>query len=189
MPTNPIHRVMGWALRGVRAGEAKLCFRRLGAPQLLSLTSSAFAQGGPIPPRYCGAGGDNVSPALDVTGVLAGTQGMALVVEDPDAPMSSPFVHALATWTASRGHELPENALLAGDERLGLVMGANTFGKSTYQGPAPVPNHGPHHYAFQVFALDIQLQLHTGFDLKTLEAAMMGRVLGCGVLTGLFERR
>src|SRR5207245_10532498 len=51
----------------------------------LTITSPAFAAGGEIPAEYTGEGKD-VSPPLAWAGLPAGTQTLALIVDDPDAP-------------------------------------------------------------------------------------------------------
>ena len=77
----------------------------LAAAASLGLASGSFEAGGSIPKQFS-CQGAGASPELHWDAPPAKTASLALVVEDPDAPMSSPFVHALATWTASRGHEL-----------------------------------------------------------------------------------
>ncbi|GLS38627.1 hypothetical protein GCM10010869_42220 [Mesorhizobium tianshanense] len=51
----------------------------------LTLSSSAFADGGKIPERYT-RDGKNVSPPLKWSGVPDKAKSLALVVQDPDAP-------------------------------------------------------------------------------------------------------
>src|SRR5579875_2644231 len=58
----------------------------------LRLTSSGFQPNGPIPMEYSFYG-KNVSPALSWSPGPAGTKAYALIVEDPDAPGPTPYVH------------------------------------------------------------------------------------------------
>lgn len=51
----------------------------------LTLTSSAFADGGEIPSRFT-CEGDDVSPDLVWEQVPSGTRSLVLIVDDPDAP-------------------------------------------------------------------------------------------------------
>jgi phosphatidylethanolamine-binding protein (PEBP) family uncharacterized protein len=58
----------------------------------LTLRSSAFESGAPIPARFDHERGD-LSPALTWDGVPEGTVGLVLLVDDPDAPVEGSFVH------------------------------------------------------------------------------------------------
>ncbi len=69
----------------------------------LTLTTTAFADGTPIPAKYTQAG-DQVSPALAWTNVPEGTQSFVLHMRAPDAlvkitPPIVPFPHAVALIT------------------------------------------------------------------------------------------
>ena len=70
----------------------------------------------------------------------------------------------------------------------GARQGTSDFGKIGYGGPMPPKGHGTHHYNFVLYALDKALDLPAGSDKKALLAAMKGRVLGQGKLTGLYSR-
>ena len=52
----------------------------------LKITSSAFEEGGMIPKQYT-CDGANISPPLRWTSVPLGTKSLALICDDPDAPM------------------------------------------------------------------------------------------------------
>src|SRR5258706_7986954 len=52
---------------------------------MLTLTSTAFAAGQPIPKKYT-CEGDDRSPPLAWSGAPAATKSYALIVDDPDAP-------------------------------------------------------------------------------------------------------
>ena len=56
-----------------------------------------------------------------------------------------------------------------------------------YRGPRPIPGHGPHHYAFQLFALDTRIELPAGSDPATVVNAMAGHVIARAHLTGTYE--
>jgi Raf kinase inhibitor-like YbhB/YbcL family protein len=146
----------------------------------LAVTSPSFAAGGTIPLAHSAYGAGR-SPALAWSAPPAGTKSLAIMLEDPDAMSAKPFVHWLV-WNidpASTG--LGEAALPAG-----AVQGRNNRGTSAYFGPRP---HGrkPHHYHFQLFALDQALALPAGAGREALLAAMKGHVLAKGELVGLFR--
>jgi Raf kinase inhibitor-like YbhB/YbcL family protein len=148
---------------------------------VLAPTSGDFAAGGPIPLRFS-AYGEGLSPSLAWSRLPEGTKSLALMMEDPDAVSARPFVHWLA-WNI--------DPALGGLERgrlpVGAAAGANSRGSTGYFGPRP---HGskPHHYHFQLFALDSPLALPAGANRRQLLAAMKGRVLAKGDLVGLFAQ-
>ena len=149
--------------------------------QTLTVASIAFPAGSTIPLRHS-AYGEGLSPALSWSGVPAGTQSLALMLEDPDAVSARPFVHWLAWDVNPASGGLPEGV---SPDAAGLVQGRNNRGAIGYFGPRP---HGsrPHHYHFQLFALDRRLDLARGADREALLAAMNGHVIARGDLVGLF---
>lgn len=154
----------------------------------LELRSDAFEAGEPIPRRYTGDGED-LSPPLAWSGVPADTKELALVVEDPDAPRSDPWVHWVLYKIQPTLHSLPEGIPPA-PETTGLggaLQGPNDSGTVGYAGPAPPRGRGPHRYYFTLYALDSPLPL-SGAGKKELLAVMVGHVLASGELMGTYER-
>ena len=72
----------------------------------LSLSSSAFPDGGSIPAQYTCEGND-VSPPLAWSGVPPGTKSLALIVDDPDAPDPA---QPRMTWVHWVLYDLPPTA-------------------------------------------------------------------------------
>jgi Raf kinase inhibitor-like YbhB/YbcL family protein len=144
---------------------------------VLSLTSTAFEDGGTIPVRHT-CDGDDVSPPLAWTGLPDGTRSLALLVDDPDAPGGT-FTHWLA-WDIDPAGELAEGAAPPGE-------GANGFGSRGYRGPCP-PKGGPHRYVFRLYALDAPLAVDAGADKASFQDAVAGHLLGVGELTGTYGR-
>jgi Raf kinase inhibitor-like YbhB/YbcL family protein len=145
----------------------------------LHIASSAFEEGDQIPRRHT-CDGENISPGLSFAGIPEGTRSLALIVDDPDAPVGT-FDHWLA-WGIDPG---------AGgiDEGEGAPReGANGFGGTGYSGPCPPPGHGPHRYYFRLHALDAELELRPGADRAELELALEGHVLATAELVGRYER-
>lgn len=145
----------------------------------MKLQSSAFRHNGTIPAKYT-CDGDDVNPPLSIADVPVGTQCLALIVDDPDAP-SGTWVHWVVWNIRSDFVEISERSLPAG-----AVEGMTSFGKSEYGGPCP-PS-GTHRYIFKLFALDMALDLPTSTNATLLEAAMQGHILDRAELTGLYSR-
>jgi len=150
----------------------------------LSLTSSAFENGGNIPERYT-CSGDDESPALKWTGVPEGTRSLALVMDDPDAPMGT-FVHWVVYNLSPSTEGLPEGVSPSAST-VKVEQGVNGSNAIGYMGPCPPPGK-PHHYHFRLYALDQKLQLTAKATANQVEAAIKGHVLGSSELVGIFGR-
>jgi Raf kinase inhibitor-like YbhB/YbcL family protein len=180
----------GAALRNMRPGTGKLSFNGAAfaqAPASLELTSTAFAPGGAIPARST-ADGQGVSPPLAWSAPPPRATSFALLVEDADSPTPQPLVHAIVTALPSTMQFIVEGALPSPAGPGHLPMGRNSYFKQSFLPPDPPPGHGPHRYAFQLFALDIapsEQAVGRGALLK----AMAGHVLAKGMLIGIYERR
>jgi Raf kinase inhibitor-like YbhB/YbcL family protein len=144
------------------------------------LTSPAFKHHERIPERHSGDGED-VSPALEWSGVPDGTEAFAVVVHDPDAPLVDGFTHWVAYGIAGDATTLPEGGG-------GGVDGSNSFGNTGYGGPAPPPDHGSHHYYFWIYALDEDLDLAPGLDRRALLDQIEDHVIEQARLVGTYRR-
>ena len=157
------------------------------AAMVLTLTSSAFENGGQVPSQYS-CEGDDVSPPLAWDNVPDGTKSFALIVDDPDAPdPAAPKI----VWVHWLVYNLPADArgLAAGAATSGLPRGAMSgltdFKNSTYGGPCPPV--GRHRYFHKLYALDTTLALKMPTK-PSLEAAMRGHVLAKAELIGTYQK-
>lgn len=160
-----------------------------GAPMGLTLSSSVFSPNGEIPKRYT-CDGDDISPDLQWAGVPAGAKGLALIVDDPDAPdPAAPkmtWVHWVLYNIAPSAAGLPEgvspNALPTGTKQA-----LNDWKRTGYGGPCPPV--GRHRYFHKLYALDATLpDLGRAATKKDLEAAMKGHILAEVQLIGTYKR-
>jgi Raf kinase inhibitor-like YbhB/YbcL family protein len=184
--------ILGHALREQRAGLDKLVFNRLGlraGMAAIEVSSLAFADHAPIPPRYT-ADGEGVSPPLQWSGVPEGADSLLLIVEDADAPTPQPLVHAIAVALPPQPGALAEGALDARDERDAAAprIGRNSYLRASWLPPDPPPGHGPHRYAFQVFALAAGAAFSDTPGRDEVFAALRERALASGCLIGTYER-
>ena len=147
--------------------------------QDLKLRSPAFGYHERIPDKHSGDGED-VAPALEWSGVPEGTQAFAVVVDDPDAPLVNGFTHWVAYGIAGDATSLPEGG---GN----VVNGTNSMGNAGYNGPAPPPGHGNHHYYFWVYALDDDLDLESGLDRAGLFERIEDHVIEQARLVGTYS--
>ena len=154
----------------------------------MQVTSSAFRDGAEIPRTYSREGAEK-SPPLSIDDVPDGTEALALIVDDPDAPNQT-WVHWLIWDIPGDRSAIPED--VAKEETVpaldGARQGINDFDEIGYGGPMPPPGHGTHHYRFTAYALSEALGLEPGADRDALEAAMEGKVLDQARVTGTYER-
>ena len=151
----------------------------------LALTSTAFTEGGAIPKRYTCEGQD-VSPPLAWSGVPPGTRGLALIVDDPDAPdpkaPKRTYVHWVLYDIPPSAASLPEGGALPAGTR----QGRNDWGRTGYGGPCPPI--GRHRYFHKLYALDTVLGDLGEPGKGELEKAMMGHVLAESRIVGTYEK-
>jgi Raf kinase inhibitor-like YbhB/YbcL family protein len=150
----------------------------------ITITSSAFKEGAPIPKKYtCDT--EDISPDLKWSGVPQGAKSLALICDDPDAPVGT-WVHWVLFNLPPEVSELaagvPSDATLTNGAR----HGKNDFRKLGYGGPCP-PG-GTHRYFFKLYALDTMLALESGSTKAQLLSAMQNHILAEGQLMGTYKR-
>lgn len=151
----------------------------------IKVISPAFEEGGMIPSKYT-ADGQNISPPLKWEGVPDGTKSIALISDDPDAPVGT-WVHWVMWNIPAEAMELTENIPPYEDLPDGSRQGITDFRNPGYGGPAP-PS-GTHRYYFKIYALDIKPDLPSNSTKADLLKAMEGHILAEGQLMGKYKRR
>ena len=169
--------VLGLALIYVIFNSALITVNELKKSMLIQ--SSAFAHNQTIPKKYT-CDGENINPTIAFSNIPKGAKTLALIVDDPDAPVGL-WVHWILFNISSDTKEIKEGSMPKG-----AVEGTTNFGKPGYGGPCP-PG-GEHRYFFKLYALDTELDLPSSADKETLEEAMVGHVLDKAELVGLYSR-
>ena len=151
----------------------------------IKITSPAFEEGGMIPSKYT-CDGEDISPLLQWDAVPDGTASIAVISDDPDAPMGT-WVHWVLFNLPPDTRELEEN--FPDDETLpdGTRQGITDFGATGYGGPCP-PS-GTHRYFFKIYALDKKIDVATIVDKVQLLQEMEGHIIGQGQLMGKYQRQ
>lgn len=167
--------------------------RGRGGIQIMTLTSTAWPDGGQIPATHAQPGGD-VSPPLTWSNAPETAASYVLIVHDLDAPVGTGLDDALQwmVWNIpGSAKALPEGvaqgATLPDGSRQISVTGPN------YRGPAASASGPAHHYVFELYALDTMIDVPAvgaspALTRAAVAAAMAGHVRGKGVYTGLFKR-
>ena len=163
------------------------------AMQVMSLTTTAWRDGGEIPVKFSQAGVE-VSPALSWSGAPDTTMSYVLLAHDLDAAAGDGTTDVLhwMLWNIPKTSTglpegVPQGAELADGTRQISVTGPN------YRGPA-APASGPaHHYVFEMYALDAMIDVKpvgaTVVETRAaVMAAMAGHVRAKAAMTGTFRR-
>lgn len=155
----------------------------------LTLTSSAFKDGGAIPLQYT-CDGENKHPPLSISGVPEGAQSLVLVMDDPDIPQVfkdqrgiDSFDHWVVYALAPDTKEISEGGEVG-------AQGLNSAGGAEYTGPCPPPEYEPteHRYIFKLYALSGTLNFITAPTKAEVLSAVAPMVLAEAQLTGTYDR-
>lgn len=167
-------------------------------PPAMVLTVHGFPDGGQIPVRFSQAApgaapGEGTSPAISWTNVPAGTQSFVLNMRDLDVARNRTtedqahwVVWNIPATTTNIPEGVPRGSPLKDGSQQISVTGP------VYRGPGARADGPPHHYMFEIYALDIKLDVTATGDAFETRAnvmrAMQGHVLGKAVYGGLFRR-
>lgn len=143
-----------------------------------SIRSPGFQDKGNIPEKYT-CQGDDINPSLIFVRVPANAKSIALIMDDPDAPVGT-WVHWLM-WNIPVDANIDEDSV-----PLGAVQGKNSWGRNDYGGPCP-PS-GTHRYFFRAYALDTLLSLDESSGRAELEEAMQGHIIAEFRIIGLYRK-
>ena len=150
----------------------------------MQLISPAFEHGGKIPVRYT-CDGEDISIPLQFLEIPEKAVSLALIMDDPDAPMGV-FVHWVIYNIPAELSELPEGIPPQPYLEMGIRQGTNSFGKIGYGGPCP-PD-GAHRYMLKLYALDVAMDLDAGMTKHQLLSAMEGHIIDSAGLMGIYAR-
>lgn len=157
-------------------------------PTVLTFTSTSFSHNDTIPSIYT-CDGEDISPALNWTGIPAGTKSLALIVDDPDAPDPAAPKKTWVQWV--RYSISPDTiGLAAGISEKNLppdtLQGINDWKRTGYGGPCPPV--GNHRYYHKLYALDTVPPDFQHPAKAAIEQAMQSHIIGHGELIGRYQR-
>lgn len=157
----------------------------------MTLTTTAFSDGGEIPQKYTQSVPEPISPKLEWTNVPANTVSFVLIMHDPDVALqrsTNDMLHWLIFNIPGSARELPEGVALGTSGPDGSVQAKNGGNVNGYRGPG-APAVGPHHhYTFELFALDMKLDLGADTTRADVLKAIDGHILAKAVLEARFHR-
>jgi Raf kinase inhibitor-like YbhB/YbcL family protein len=167
----------GGARGGGRGGG-----RGFNLPPLLMQTD-AFPDGGIVPQKYAGRGG--VQPGFKFSGAPEGTISYAIIFHDIDVALQNntgDVLHWIAWNIPASAAGIPEGKLPEGS-----VQGANITGQNAYFGPGAPPGPRYHHYVFELYALNANLDLPPTAGRDELLKAMAGKIVAKSAYVGRYR--
>jgi hypothetical protein len=153
--------------------------------------TTAFEDGGIIPLKYTSADPKGVSPQLTWTNVPANTVSFALIFHDPDVALQrkvDDVLHGMWFNIPGATRELAEGLPAGPSLADGTVQAKNLRGTNAYMGPGAGAAGPMHHYTWELYALDIKLDLTADATRADVLKAIDGHILGKAVLMGRFKR-
>jgi len=144
----------------------------------MRLISPLFLHNGSFP-ADCTCDGKEINPPLEIAGVPEQAKSLALILRDPDAP-SGTYYHWVV-WNINPDTKLIEKESVP----KGAVQGLNSARQNLYFGPCP-PS-GTHRYYFDLYALDVKLNLPEATTAAQLKAAMEGHIIDQAQLMGRYR--
>lgn len=183
--------LVGSAAKGTSTMRTTTVYEHVDAPDVLSIHSKSFAPGGRISDENTGAGA-GLSPPLSFADIPPSARSLVLLVEDPDAPGKTPYVHWLVYDLPADTKSLP--AGLPDEGRLehpqGALQGRTSAKTVGYTPPHPPRHDPPHAYHFELFALNTAtLALPEGATREQVIAAAMPHIVAKGRIIGTFGWR
>ena len=145
----------------------------------MNITSSAFQNNQHIPAKYT-CTGEGINPPLEFSEIPENTKSLALIVDDPDAPMGT-WVHWVVYNINPEVREIKENSA-----PLEALLGLTSSGNAKY-GP-PCPPSGTHRYFFKLYALNKMLDLTGEVTKQTIEEAMKNSIISQAQIIGLYSK-
>ena len=153
------------------------------------LETDAYADGAIVPAKYSNAGGSTM-PGFKISNVPMGTVSFAVIFHDLEPNIGNPpndVLHAMFWNVPAASNGWPEGPQTGASLPAGSVMGNNITGKPIYMGPGAPAGPRYHHYIFEVYALNANLDLPPASTRDALYAAMAGKVVGKAAYVGRFK--
>ena len=183
-------KVLGFSLL-VGAGIGRLAAQQqTPPPSKFKMATSAYFDTDWIPVQYTCGVGDAGSPGVQWSDAPAGTASFAIIFHDTDAAPAKgamDVTHWILWNIPSSTTQLPPG-VQPDTTPDGIQQGKNIRGVNGYQPPCPPPGALPHHYVFELYALDAKLDLAAGSSRADLLKAMDGHVLGKASIVGIFRQ-
>lgn len=163
------------------------------AIQVMTLSTTAWTDGGTIPTKYAQPGHE-LSPPLAWTGAPDSTVSFVLIVHDPNAAAGNGLDDVLhwLVWNIPGSSRALSEGVPQGPELPDGMRQISVTGPY-YRAPAAPASGPPHHFVYELFALDTILTVAPAAappaaTRAAVTTAMAGHVRAKAVLVGLYKR-
>ena len=153
------------------------------------LETDAYADGGIIPDKYAGVGGSTI-PGFKITGAPMTAVSYAVIFHDIEPTVGNPpndVLHALFWNVPAASNGWSEGPPDGSKMPAGTVMGINMTKKPVYMGPGAPAGPRYHHYIFEVYALNANLDIPPDSTREAFFAALAGKVVAKAAYVGRFR--
>jgi Raf kinase inhibitor-like YbhB/YbcL family protein len=153
------------------------------------LETDAYPDGGIVPAKYSNAGGSTI-PAFKITGAPMTAVSFAVIFHDIEPTVGNPpndVLHAMFWNVPAASNGWPEGPQTGEKMPAGTVMGFNMQKKPVYMGPGAPAGPRYHHYIFEVYALNANLDIPPDSTREAFYAAMVGKVVAKAAYVGRFR--
>jgi Raf kinase inhibitor-like YbhB/YbcL family protein len=167
---------------GARAGGGGRGGGGFNLPPLL-MTTDAFPDGGIVPQKFAGRGG--VQPGFKFTNAPEGTMSYAIIFHDIDVSLkgsTGDVLHWIVWNIPASAGGIPEGSVPAG-----AVVGRGITGQNAYFGPGAPAGPRYHHYVFELYALNTNLDLPNTAGREELLKAMEGKIVAKAAYVGRYR--
>jgi hypothetical protein len=147
------------------------------------MTTDAFPDGGIVPQKYTGRGG--VQPGFKFANAPEGTMSYAIIFHDIDVSLkgsTGDVLHWIVWNIPASAGGIPE-----GSVPTGAVVGRGITGQNAYFGPGAPAGPRYHHYVFELYALNSNLDLPPTAGREELLKAMEGKIVAKAAYVGRFR--
>jgi len=157
-------------------------------PSKFKMMTSAYSDGDWIPVQYTCGVTDGSSPGVQWSDAPGGTVSFAVILHDTDAAPGKGVMDVThwILWNIPPSTAQLPPGVQPDTSPDGILQGKNVRGVNGYQPPCPPVGARPHHYVFELYALDTKLSLQAGSSRADLLKAMEGHVIGKASLVGIF---
>jgi Raf kinase inhibitor-like YbhB/YbcL family protein len=181
------------ALAILLAGVARVSAQQPAAPpppSKFKLSSPAYTEFSMIPTQYTCADPNGASPALQWMNPPNNTASFAVILHDTDAAPAKGTMDVThwIFWNIPATSSQVMAGIKVDATPDGIQQGKNVRGVNGFQPPCPPPGGAPHHYIFELYALDQKLDIVAGATRADLLKAMDGHVLGKATYVAVFGR-
>jgi Raf kinase inhibitor-like YbhB/YbcL family protein len=160
------------------------------APPVLKLTAVGFSDGGPIAKKYS-CQGTSASPQLQWSNVPKGTASFVVVMHGTDNHPAKGMVDEMfwVLWNVPADvTQLPEGLAATPQLPDGSMQAKGGREVIGYRAPCPPPGSGPHHYIFELYAVDQKLDLTPQANRADVMKAIDGHIIGASAFVGVFQQ-